>query len=192
MKRSNFLKTLSVLPFGAIAGSQLFKNSNVPTKQLLDVQEPVQRYPQRGDLVELFIEKTGGRIGNTNIYPVRAPSAVIEYQNKTILSIDGITHSIPNPVDKIHQWSVAVKTSRCKTTIPIPIGLSHEDELIISSVYDHVKEIINANNHDVFLIYDIILAPPVYHPETFEGERVVLIRGTFLTLGNNFRYQKIK
>ena len=181
MKRISFLKTLSVLPFGVIAGNKIIES--------IGSSEPVNAgglsYPvsadynalsnaTRKDLVELFMKKTDGQIGNTKIYAVTLPVVCVEYQNKNVIAINDIKYNTPNSTDEVKGWPIVAKTWRSGNILSFQ---SQNNEAIVSSVIREVKNIITEKKPDAFFIYDVLLTPTFTDADTFETIQGVMFRG---------------
>lgn len=195
MKRSDFLKSLSALPFGIVAGNEVIKSiGKISDKDDVSVQGSINleglnkttkttdfgEVINRQDLVDVFIKRSGGEIGNTKFYAqTTRPTYDIEYQDNRLLKLNNVVYNKPRPSGEIKTHINVVKTRRCKKEIPFS---GFKDREILSSVYDAVKDDRFRKGHecDIFILYNIIITPAIVNPTSFESSRGVMYRGAFV------------
>ena len=196
MKRSDFLKSLSALPLGIFAGNEIMKSigqiddkepiSGDSTINLkgLDKNNPVQydgHSIHRPDLVETFIKRTRGKIGNTRIHKLSdRPTFTIRYQGDNLIEINNNEVGRRPMFGKVNEHAMVVKTHKTKTTVD---AFAYSDSDILKGLYDDLKwRIVDKNNPQHAILYSVLLTPPIHHPDSFESLRSIMFRGTFISL----------
>lgn len=198
MKRSDFIKTLGALPLGMFAGNELIKNigklsdndelSNNSSIDLNGMSESTNqtldnKTVNRPDLIDVIIKRTRGKIGNTHIYRHEGtPSMMLEYQGRKLLKINDRVVNRPSMIGSIKQNPLVMKTQKCRGMVP---GYKWTDKEVVKSIYDQLVENINGRTSrggepDVVILYDIIITPRIYNPQTMEPYRGVMSRSGYI------------
>jgi len=199
MKRSDFLKGLSALPLGIFAGNEIIKSiGGITDNEPLSVDDTITNdvltnstdgwngSVSRSDLIDILIKRTNGKIGNTPLYRHKGtPTFLIKHQDNRILSIGDQSINRSLPFKSVKETPMVVKTKKTKRSIT---GETYSDREIVSCVYDdilyrvdHLKET-RGDGYSMVVLYDIMLSPHIYHPDTFERTRSVLYRSGFIKL----------
>lgn len=198
MKRGDFLKGLSALPFGLFAGNEIIKSiGGITDNPPLSVDDTINlngmsktvnktldnKTINRPDLIDEIIKRTHGKIGNTHIYKHEGtPVMLLEYQGRKLLKINDRVVNRPSMIGSIKQNPLVMKTQKCRGMIP---GYEWTDKEVVKSIYDHLVENISdrksrGGEPDVVILYDIIITPRIYNPETMEPHRGVMSRSGYI------------
>lgn len=198
MKRSDFLKAMGALPLGIFAGNGMINNiGDMTDNDRLSVDDTINldgmsksvnktldnKTINRPDLIDEIIRRTRGKIGNTHIYKHEGtPSMFLEYQGRKLLKINDRVINRPSMFGSVKQNPLVMKTQKCRGMIP---GYKWTDKEVVKSIYNNLVENITdrtsrGGEPDVVILYDIIITPRIYNPETMEAHRGVMSRSGYV------------